>query len=58
MCCGEGPLKMLMNEYGDEIGKFIVIEKVKMYIDEKISEIKAAIDRQSQNILGETFGEI
>ena len=45
MCCGEGPLKMLMNEYGDEIGKFIVIEKVKMYIDEKISEIKAAIDR-------------
>ena len=33
MCCGEGPLKMLMKEYGDDIGKFIVIEKVKNYID-------------------------
>jgi hypothetical protein len=25
VCSGDGPLKMLMNEYGDKIGQFIAI---------------------------------
>ena len=47
ICGGEGPLKMLMKEYGDDIGKFIVIEKVKNYVDEKIKEVKEIIDTES-----------
>lgn len=38
--CGLNPLKMLMDKYGDEIVKFISIEKAKIFIDEKFEETK------------------
>ena len=33
MCGGKRPLEWLMKEYGDEIGKFIAIEKTKNFLD-------------------------
>ena len=42
--CGEGPLKMLMKEYGDDIGKFIAIEKAKIFLDTKVQELKSTLE--------------
>lgn len=49
---------MLMKEYGDDVSKFIVIEKVKNYLDQKIEEMKRIVDSESEKIKGQTFGEI
>lgn len=58
ICGGEGPLKSLMTEYKDDIGKFIAIEKVKILLDDKISDFKKTIDTESVKIKNRTFGEI
>ena len=39
ICGGENPLKMLMMEYGDDIGKLVAIEKGKTFLDGKETEI-------------------
>lgn len=50
ICGGEGPLKMLMQEYGDDIGKFIAIEKVKIFLDSQVAGLKSQIDGQSSKL--------
>lgn len=41
------PLEYLTEEYGEDVGKFIVVEKTKQYFDEKYPEVKQALNQQA-----------
>jgi hypothetical protein len=56
--CGGSVLSMLMSKYGDDIGKFIAIEKVKQFLDGKIGEVKTTINGQSDTMLNTTQSQI
>jgi hypothetical protein len=34
------PLQYLIEEYGEDVGKFVVVEKTKQFFDEKYPEVK------------------
>ena len=38
------PLEYLITEYGEDVGKFIVIEKSKEMIDEKYPEVRKELE--------------
>jgi len=58
ICGGQGPLDWLIKNYGDDIGKFIAIEKVKQLLDGKIGSLKSTIGTQSESILSQLFGMV
>lgn len=49
---------MLMKKYGEDIGRFIAIEKVKQFLDTKLAELKNTIGSQSGGILNQLTGTI
>lgn len=58
ICGGQGPLDWLIKNYGDDIGKFIAIEKCKQTIDTKVLSLKENIGTQSDTILQQLFGVV
>ena len=41
--CGSDMFQKMFDQYGDDIAKFISIEKSKVYIDQKFEELKKQI---------------
>lgn len=56
ICGGQGPLDWLIKNYGDDIGKFIAIEKVKQFLDTKIADLKNIITGKSGGLLANIHG--
>ncbi len=51
ICGGASPLDWLIKNYGDDIGRFIAIEKVKQLLDGKVTDAKGTITKESTNVL-------
>ena len=49
---------MLIQKYGDDVGKFIAIEKVKQLLDGKIGDAKNLVGQQSNGVLNQVQGTI
>jgi hypothetical protein len=49
---------MLIKQYGDSVGKFVAIEKVKQFLDSKVTEVKNSITGQSDSVLKTTNTQI
>lgn len=58
ICGGSSLLDMLMKKYGEDIGRFIAIEKVKQFLDAKLTDLKKTIGLQSGGILQQLTGTI
>jgi IMP dehydrogenase/GMP reductase len=43
------PLEYLISEYGEDVGKFIVVEKTKEFFNEKYPEVKKNLNVQTTN---------
>jgi hypothetical protein len=52
------PLEYLTAEYGDDVGKFIVVEKTKQYFDEKYPEVKQSLNLQTTNFQKEALHQV
>lgn len=40
ICGGSSLLDMLMKKYGEDVGRFIAIEKGKQFVDTKLADVK------------------
>ena len=58
ICGGSSILDMLIKKYGDSIGRFIAIEKVKQFLDTKLAELKNTINSHSGGILQNLLGTV
>lgn len=58
ICGGSGPLDLLLKKYGDDIGRFIAIEKVKQFLDGKMGSLKDTVGNQSGAVLQKVIGTI
>lgn len=58
ICGGSGPLDWLIKQYGDDVGRFIAVEKVKQILDGKIGEVKNVVGQQSGGVLNQVQGTI
>lgn len=58
ICGGASPLNWLIKQYGDDIGKFIAIEKVKQFLDGKILNLKDLVGKQSGGLLQQVTSAI
>lgn len=56
--CGGNVLDMLIKNYGDDIGRFIAIEKVKQLLDGKLVGAKDTITKESGAVLQQVQGTI
>lgn len=56
--CGGNLLDALIKRYGDDVGKFIAIEKVKQFLDGKILNLKDLVSKQSGGILQQFTGTV
>lgn len=52
------PLEYLTDEYGEEVGKFIVVEKAQQYFDEKRPEVKQALNEQTTKFQKEVLLQV
>ncbi len=52
------PLEYLTEEYGEDVGKFIIVEKTKQYFDEKYPEVKQALNQQTTNFQKEMLHQV
>lgn len=58
ICGGMNPLEWLIKQYGDDVGKFIAVEKVKQILDGKLINIKDIVGKQSGDLLQQFNGTV
>ena len=52
------PLEYLIDEYGADVGKFIVAEKSKRYLDQKFPEVKKELGTETNNFQNELLKKV
>lgn len=52
------PLEYLVSEYGEDVAKFIVVEKSKQYFDEKFPEVKQQLNTKTTNFQKEILHQV
>lgn len=52
------PLQYLIEEYGEDVGKFVVVEKTKQFFDEKYPEVKKELNIQTTNFQKEVLHDV
>ena len=58
ICGGSSLLDMLMKKYGEDVGRFIAIEKGKQFVDTKLADVKKLVGSQSGGMLQQLLGVI
>jgi hypothetical protein len=52
------PLDYLIDEYGEDVGKFIVVQKTKEYFDEEYPAVKKELNNQTTNFQKEVMKKV
>ena len=52
------PLQYLIEEYGEDVGKFIVVEKTKQFFDEKYPEVKKELNVQTTDFQNKVLHDV